>query len=103
MRKTVLLVLTSLFLTGGVVSAQTGDYKITPVPFSKVHVDDKFWTKRIQTNKEVTIPIAFGYCESTGRVNNFKIAGGLMRENSSQVPHLMIPTFQKLLRGLPIL
>ncbi len=79
MKKTVLYILTLLLITSGVVVAQSGDYKITPVPFSRVHVDDHFWTKRIQTNKEVTIPIAFGYCESTGRVNNFKIAGGLMK------------------------
>ena len=38
---------------------------------------DNFWAPKIEINKEVTIPIAFGYCESTGRVKNFEIAGGL--------------------------
>ena len=38
---------------------------------------DNFWAPRIQKNHEVTIPIAFGYCESTGRIRNFEIAGGL--------------------------
>lgn len=53
-------------------------YNITPIAFNKVSVNDAFWLNRIQTNREVTIPIAFGHCEKTGRINNFKIAGGLM-------------------------
>ncbi|MBE0673233.1 MAG: glycoside hydrolase family 127 protein, partial [Bacteroidales bacterium] len=52
-------------------------YPITPVPFTAVKVADDFWAPRIKLNHEVTIPIAFGYCESTGRVRNFEIAGGL--------------------------
>lgn len=55
-----------------------GGYRITPVAFNQVSVDDQFWFNRIRTNREVTIPIAFGHCEKTGRINNFKIAGGLM-------------------------
>lgn len=58
--------------------AQLADYNITPVPFNKVHITDQFWAKRIKTNKDVTIPIAFSHCESTGRIDNFKIAGKLM-------------------------
>ena len=58
--------------------AQLADYNITPIPFNKVHVTDHFWSQRIKTNKDVTIPIAFSYCESTGRIDNFKIAGGLI-------------------------
>lgn len=58
--------------------AQVVDYHITPVPFNKVHLTDQFWTERVETNKRVTIPIAFSHCESTGRIDNFKIAGGLM-------------------------
>lgn len=53
-------------------------YNITPIAFNRVSVNDAFWLNRIQTNREVTIPIAFGHCEKTGRINNFKIAGGLM-------------------------
>lgn len=58
--------------------AQNKDYPITPIPFNQVHINDAFWSKRIQTNREVTIPIAFSHCEKTGRINNFKIAGRLM-------------------------
>jgi len=55
----------------------SGGYPVTPVPFTSVQVADDFWAPRIQRNHEVTIPIAFGYCESTGRVKNFEIAAGL--------------------------
>ncbi len=54
-----------------------GNYPIRPVPFTSVKMTDNFWAPRIKINHEVTIPIAFGYCESTGRVKNFEIAGGL--------------------------
>ncbi len=53
------------------------NYPIMPVPFTSVKMTDSFWAPRIRKNHEVTIPIAFGYCESTGRVKNFEIAGGL--------------------------
>ncbi|HUW91583.1 MAG TPA: beta-L-arabinofuranosidase domain-containing protein, partial [Bacteroidales bacterium] len=52
------------------------NYPIRPVPFTAVKMTDNFWAPRIQKNHEVTIPIAFGYCESTGRVKNFDIAAG---------------------------
>ena len=52
-------------------------YPITPIPFTSVKVADDFWAPRIKNNHVITIPIAFWYCESTGRVKNFEIAGGL--------------------------
>jgi hypothetical protein len=58
-------------------TASTADYPIQPVPFTSVKLTDNFWAPRIKKNADVTIPIAFGYCESTGRVKNFEIAGGL--------------------------
>lgn len=54
-----------------------GNYPIRPVPFTSVKMTDGFWAPRIIRNQKVTIPIAFGYCESTGRIKNFEIAGGL--------------------------
>ena len=53
------------------------DYPIRPVPFTAVTVTDNFWAPRIMKNSAVTIPIAFSYCESSGRVKNFEIAGKL--------------------------
>lgn len=72
-------VFTSLifFLPGCVNKTISGDYPIQPVPFTSVKLTDNFWAPRIKRNADVTIPIAFGYCESTGRIKNFEIAGGL--------------------------
>jgi DUF1680 family protein len=58
-------------------SSVRDDYPIQPVPFTSVKLTDNFWAPRIKKNATVTIPIAFGYCESTGRVRNFEIAAGL--------------------------
>ena len=57
-------------------SSSRADYPIQPVPFTSVKLTDDFWAPRIKKNALVTIPIAFGYCESTGRVKNFEIAAG---------------------------
>jgi DUF1680 family protein len=53
-----------------------GEYPIRPVPFTSVKLTDDFWAPRIKKNADVTIPIAFHYCETTGRIRNFEIAGG---------------------------
>lgn len=55
------------------------DYPIKPVNFTKVHFTDKFWMPRIETNRKVSIPTAFGKCEETGRLDNFAIAGNLKK------------------------
>ena len=67
-----------LLIPGCVKRTSTGaDYPIQPVPFTSVELTDNFWNPRIKKNADVTIPMAFGYCESTGRIKNFEIAGGL--------------------------
>lgn len=52
---------------------------IQPVPFTAVHLNDAFWAPRIETNRAVTIPYAFGKCEETGRVDNFVRAAKRLR------------------------
>jgi uncharacterized protein len=54
-----------------------GEYPIRPVSFTSVKLTDNFWAPRIKKNADVTIPIAFHFCETTGRIKNFEIAGGL--------------------------
>ncbi len=67
-----------LSMPGCVEKSSSGeDYPIRPVPFTSVKVTDNFWAPRIKKNALITIPIAFGYCESTGRIKNFEIAGRL--------------------------
>ncbi|HRW97471.1 MAG TPA: glycoside hydrolase family 127 protein [Bacteroidales bacterium] len=61
----------------GTGSSAAKDYPITPVPFTYVKLQDNFWLPRILKNTEVTIPIAFGQSEETGRIKNFEVAGGL--------------------------
>ncbi len=55
----------------------SGDYPIKPLPFTSVRLTDNFWSPRVKKNSELTIPIAFHHCETTGRIKNFEIAGGL--------------------------
>lgn len=59
--------------------AKQYDYPIEPVSFVDVKFTDKFWAPRLKINQQVTIPIALQQCYSTGRVDNFKKAGGLMK------------------------
>jgi len=61
----------------GCSKTRKADYPIQPVPFTSVKVTDDFWAPRIKKNSTVTIPIAFSFCESSGRVKNFEIAGKL--------------------------
>lgn len=58
---------------------QQPDAPIQEVPFTQVHIHDRFWTPRIETNRTVSIPSAFYQCEINGRFDNFAIAGGLMK------------------------
>jgi hypothetical protein len=72
-----LVFLAGLILFSGCSKQRKADYPIQPVPFTSVKVTDDFWAPRIKKNSTVTIPIAFSYCESSGRVKNFEIAGKL--------------------------
>jgi DUF1680 family protein len=53
-------------------------YPIKPISFTNVKITDVFWSKRIETNRTVTIPFGFEKCENEGRIRNFARAGGLL-------------------------
>jgi hypothetical protein len=53
-------------------------YRLTPIPFTAVTIEDTFWQPRIETNRAVTIPYNFQKCEETGRIDNFAKAAGLI-------------------------
>lgn len=55
------------------------DAPIEEVPFTQVHINDHFWSPRIEINRTVSIPSAFKECEKNGRFDNFAIAGGLKK------------------------
>lgn len=73
-----LALLAGLFACTGKQADGSKDYPIQPVSFTDVRFSDNFWAPRIKVNEEVTIPIALKHCYTTGRVDNFKKAGGLM-------------------------
>lgn len=52
-------------------------YPITAVSFTDVTLTDSFWSGRIETNRQVTIPFGFTKCEEEGRIRNFARAAGL--------------------------
>ena len=52
--------------------------KLSAVPFNDVKVQDQFWTPRIETNREKSLPHNLKWCEQTGRISNFAKAGGLV-------------------------
>jgi hypothetical protein len=73
--KFLILFTVPVLMFSGCSKQRKADYPIQPVPFTSVKVTDDFWAPRIRKNSTVTIPIAFSYCESSGRVKNFEIAG----------------------------
>jgi Putative glycosyl hydrolase of unknown function (DUF1680). len=52
--------------------------KLSAVPFTQVKVQDVFWAPRIETNRKVSLPHNFDWCEKTGRISNFAKAAKLM-------------------------
>ncbi|HUW91584.1 MAG TPA: beta-L-arabinofuranosidase domain-containing protein [Bacteroidales bacterium] len=82
MMKTTRIIIAALLLTACGRSPEDKPvnvaWLITPA-LSNVSVNDKFWTPLIERNRTATIPYAFGKCEETGRIDNFAIAGGLMK------------------------
>lgn len=48
------------------------------VPFTSVHFNDSFWAPRLKTNREISIPHNYTWCEDTGRFTNFAKAAKLM-------------------------
>jgi len=48
----------------------------SPLPPSAVDVRDSFWSPRIETIREVTLDAVYENLESTGRIDNFRIAAG---------------------------
>jgi len=53
-------------------------YPISAIPFTEIQLTDSFWSKRVSTNRTITIPFGFKKCEEEGRIRNFARAGGLL-------------------------
>ncbi|MBN1363880.1 MAG: glycoside hydrolase family 127 protein, partial [Syntrophaceae bacterium] len=55
------------------------DYPVKSITLAQVNISDEFWAPRMEANCKLTIPHEFKKCEETGRIDNFAVAGGLMR------------------------
>jgi uncharacterized protein len=55
----------------------SGAEPLAPVAFQQVHIDDSFWSPKIETNRTATIEANLRQCELTGRIKNFAVAGKL--------------------------
>ena len=55
--------------------AGSPDKVVMPVNFSDVHIDDSFWTPRLNSHKNVTLGVCIDQIENqTGRIRNFENA-----------------------------
>ena len=70
------LLLAPLLTAAEAMEERMRDYNVTPVPFSPVHVDDGFWTPRIETIQQVTIPDLMEILEDQGKLDNLRIIAG---------------------------
>ncbi|MGB2866048.1 MAG: beta-L-arabinofuranosidase domain-containing protein, partial [Sedimentisphaerales bacterium] len=59
---------------------------------------DNFWTPRLETSHNVTIPYAFTMCEETGRIRNFEKAAGL-RQGKHEGIHFDDSDVYKIMEG----
>ena len=70
------LVIMILFLS--LAQAQVKDYAVHPAPLASVHVEDEFWSPRLETNRNITLWHVFKQAEDAGEFDNFAKAAGLM-------------------------
>ena len=106
-QKTLLLIgmAAATFMANAATQAST-TASIQEVSFTQVHLNDGFWTPRIEINRTVSIPSAFHECEVNGRFDNFALAAGLIQGEHkgdfsfddtdhtrlSRVPHIHSPS-----------
>lgn len=77
MMKRFLLLAISVLVLASMFSCVQKSKHINPVPFTDVHIADKFWSQRLDTLRTKTIRYAFEESEKAGYIDNFAIAGGL--------------------------
>lgn len=47
--------------------------RYTPVPFTRVDINDQFWAPRIRVNREETLPAEYRQLKETGRIDAFRL------------------------------
>lgn len=78
-RALLLIGVASMTLTMSAAKKQQPVAPIQEVSFTQVHLNDGFWSPRIEINRTVSIPSAFHECEVNGRFDNFALAAGLIK------------------------
>ena len=78
MKQNLLLIILLVLLGISCSKPYEPDYPISQVHFTQIKLEDSFWSKRLDTNREVTIPSAFKKCEEEGRIRNFERAAGTL-------------------------
>ena len=78
-RALLLIGVASMTLTMSAAQKQQPIAPIQEVSFTQVHLNDGFWSPRIEINRTVSIPSAFHECEVNGRFDNFALAAGLIK------------------------
>ena len=53
---------------------------LRPVPFHAVHLEDSFWSPRVERIGAITVPHNLAQCEATGRLANFEAAGASLAD-----------------------
>src|SRR5579871_2113093 len=66
-----------LALTAGSPAADPPPGNLTAVPFQDVRISDGFWSRRLRTNRTVTVEANLHQCDITGRIKNLAVAGKL--------------------------
>ncbi|MFI5380748.1 MAG: glycoside hydrolase family 127 protein, partial [Tepidisphaerales bacterium] len=76
--RTIIALLSLLALTPVLATAAGQAAQLSPVPVTAVQLQDSFWAPRLQLNRQTVIPHNIKFCQTTGRIDNFAKAGGLM-------------------------
>lgn len=59
--------------------------RYAPVPFTRVTIDDVFWSPRMAVNRNVTVPMQYRQLKSTGRLDALKLE---WKPGQEPVPHI---------------
>lgn len=54
-------------------TSSSSDQSLTPVSHAAVTLTDTFWMPRARINREVTLPVEYEQCKSTGRIDAWKL------------------------------
>lgn len=73
----VCLALSAMLPANGDVVEPSG---LRETPFSQVHIDDPFWSPRIETVQTVTIPDLLVIAENQGKIDNLRIIAGRKKD-----------------------